>query len=51
LYSYPKVGVNKNYRAILVEPIQNKIYFAGEAYHPVYYQSIHGAFETGVIVG
>ena len=37
LYSYPLVGAPKDYRNILFEPIDNKIYFAGEAYHNKYY--------------
>lgn len=29
------------------EPIDNKIYFAGEAFHSIYYQTLHGAVESG----
>lgn len=34
-------------RDIMREPIDNKIYFAGEAFHSIYYQTLHGAVESG----
>ena len=47
LYSYPKTGQLANYRDLMREPIDNKIYFAGEAFHSIYYQTLHGAVESG----
>ena len=46
-YSYATVGMG-NARAILAEPVQNKIFFAGEATHLEGHNStVHGAMETG----
>ncbi|CAD8115172.1 unnamed protein product [Paramecium primaurelia] len=48
LYSYPMSGIDDNYRQIISAPHQNRLYFAGEAYHPIYYSTIHGAYESGI---
>lgn len=46
-YSYQKVGGNMNNRVELGKPINNKIFFAGEATHSTGKSgSIHGAMET-----
>lgn len=35
-------------RAILATPIDGRIFFAGEATHPRFFSTAHGAYETGV---
>jgi lysine-specific histone demethylase 1B len=51
MYSFPLAGISHNYREVIKEPIDDKIYFCGEAYHSVYWATIHGAMETGIEVG
>ncbi len=47
-YSYPSVGEG-NAREVLAAPLDNKLYFAGEATHTKgHFASIHGAMETGL---
>jgi monoamine oxidase len=38
-------------RAVLVEPVGNRIFFAGEACSLESFSTAHGAFETGVAAG
>lgn len=46
-YSYPKPG-SEGAREILAAPIDNKVYFAGEATHTEgHFGTVHGAMETG----
>jgi len=46
-YSFDKVGVG-NARSIAAEPVDRKLYFAGEAMNlNGHHQSVHGAIETG----
>ena len=46
-YSYPLVGSNESTRKVLAEPIDNKIFFAGEATnYNGHHQTVHGAIET-----
>ncbi|MEQ8241359.1 MAG: NAD(P)/FAD-dependent oxidoreductase [Cyclobacteriaceae bacterium] len=46
-YSYDKVGIG-NARTIAAEPVEDKLYFAGEAMNlNGHHQSVHGAIETG----
>lgn len=45
-YSYNKVGMKKNAREILEEPVENKVYFAGEAITDSF-ASTHGAYFSG----
>ena len=35
-------------RPILAAPVENRIFFAGEATHPTFYSTVHGAWESGV---
>ena len=35
-------------RATLAAPVENRIFFAGEATHPHLYSTVHGAWETGL---
>ncbi|MEM6278012.1 MAG: NAD(P)/FAD-dependent oxidoreductase [Verrucomicrobiota bacterium] len=48
-YSYPKVGAGKNVRAVAARPVQDRVYFAGEAMnlrgHP---STVHGAMESAL---
>ncbi|THD58296.1 NAD(P)/FAD-dependent oxidoreductase [Phenylobacterium sp.] len=34
-------------RAILAAPVENRLFFAGEATHPHLYSTVHGAWESG----
>ena len=34
-------------RAVLMEPIAERLYLAGEAVHPTWFSTIHGAWESG----
>lgn len=46
-YSYSKVGIG-NARNIAAEPVDNKLFFAGEAMNVNgHHQTVHGAVETG----
>ena len=46
-YSYSKVGIG-NARSIAAKPIDNKLFFAGEAMNlNGHHQTVHGAIETG----
>ncbi len=35
-------------RAILAAPVEDRIFFAGEATHPHFFSTAHGAYETGL---
>jgi hypothetical protein len=37
----------ENSREIAREPIDNTVFFAGEAFHQKHFATIHGAIETG----
>jgi monoamine oxidase len=45
-YSYAKPG-HADDRAVLAAPVDNRIFFAGEACSPHYFSTVHGAYETG----
>ncbi|MEP5731632.1 MAG: NAD(P)/FAD-dependent oxidoreductase [Sulfitobacter sp.] len=45
-YSYAKPG-GANARRILAKPIENKMFFAGEATMTHTYSTVHGAFQSG----
>ncbi|MCB0035148.1 MAG: FAD-dependent oxidoreductase, partial [Anaerolineales bacterium] len=47
-YSYSKVGSEVSDRATLAEPVNGRLFFAGEATHPHYFGTVHGAYETGI---
>ena len=46
-YSYAEVGAWTE-RAVLAAPVDNRLFFAGEACSPHRYSTAHGAFETGI---
>jgi monoamine oxidase len=45
-YSYALPG-HADDRARLAEPIDNRLFFAGEACSPHFFSTAHGAYETG----
>ncbi|MBK8906201.1 MAG: FAD-dependent oxidoreductase [Anaerolineaceae bacterium] len=47
-YSFDQVGQRPDDRQTLAEPINQQLFFAGEATHPHFYATVHGAYETGV---
>lgn len=47
-YSYQKVGSLPTDRQTLAQPLHNTLFFAGEATHPHYYSTVHGAYESGL---
>ncbi|MEL6257520.1 MAG: FAD-dependent oxidoreductase, partial [Pseudomonadota bacterium] len=47
-YSYLAAGSGEADRAILAEPIGDRVFFAGEALNPNYQSSVHAAHESGV---
>lgn len=47
-YSFDQVGQKPNDRKILAKGVNGRLFFAGEATHPHYYATVHGAYETGV---
>jgi monoamine oxidase len=46
-YAYAKPGASSA-RAVLASPVDNRLFFAGEACSTARYSTAHGAFETGV---
>jgi monoamine oxidase len=46
-YSYARPG-HADDRAILAEPVDHRIFFAGEATSPNFFSTVHGAHETGL---
>ena len=47
-YSYSTVGMKKSDRSKAAEPIDDKLFFAGEAMNTNgHFQTVHGAMETG----
>jgi monoamine oxidase len=48
-YSYAQPGA-RHQRASLAEPIDEKIYFAGEATSADYYSTVHGAYFSAAAV-
>jgi len=46
-YTSPTLGTNLQTRIDLAAPIQNKVFFCGEATNPKSYMTMHGAMETG----
>lgn len=47
-YSSDQVGQLPTDRQILAQPVGKRLFFAGEATHPHFYATVHGAYETGV---
>ena len=46
-YSHARVG-RADARAVLAQPVENRLWFAGEACSPHAFSTAHGAWETGV---
>jgi monoamine oxidase len=49
-YSFDQIGQLPTDRQTLAQPIGQQLFFAGEATHPHFYATVHGAYETGVKV-
>ncbi|RME56822.1 MAG: FAD-dependent oxidoreductase [Caldilineae bacterium] len=47
-YSFARLGMEPGDRAALAAPVGDRLFFAGEATHPHYWATVHGAYETGV---
>ncbi len=47
-YSYNKVGQHEEDRIELGRPVDDRLYFAGEATHPHFFGTVHGAYESGI---
>jgi monoamine oxidase len=47
-YSFAQVGAQPGDRAALGQPVAGRLFFAGEAVHPRYFGTVHGAYETGI---
>lgn len=47
-YSYIARQAEEDYFKILAEPIDHKLFFAGEATHSDAYGTVHGAYESGI---
>jgi monoamine oxidase len=47
-YSSDQVGQLPTDRQTLAQPIGQQLFFAGEATHPHFFATVHGAYETGV---
>ncbi|MEM7537141.1 MAG: NAD(P)/FAD-dependent oxidoreductase [Chloroflexota bacterium] len=47
-YSFDKVGQQAGDRRALAASVANRLFFAGEATHPHYHSTVHGAYETGI---
>ena len=47
-YSFDQIGQRPGDRRLLAEPVGERLFFAGEASHPHYYATVHGAYETGI---
>jgi monoamine oxidase len=46
-YSYAKPG-HADDRSVLAEPVDGRIFFAGEATSSNFFSTVHGAYETGI---
>lgn len=49
-YSFVAKGAQQRDRLTLGAPIDNRVYFAGEAVHPNYNSTVHAAYESGITV-
>jgi monoamine oxidase len=47
-YSFQKLGCRKDDRQLLAAPVAARLFFAGEATHPKYFGTVHGAYSSGV---
>ena len=48
-YSYLAKGSDQSDRHRLAEPVDDRLFFAGEAVHPTRNSTVHAAFESGLI--
>lgn len=48
-YSYIAKGARKRDHRRLAEPIEDTVFFAGEACHPKYNSTVHAAYESGIM--
>ena len=46
-YSFTAVGSGEADREVLAEPIDGRLWFAGEAAHPTQHSTVHGAGSSG----
>jgi monoamine oxidase len=46
-YSYARPG-HAGDRAVLAAPVDNRVFFAGEATSPNFFSTVHGAYESGL---
>ena len=46
-YSYFANGSNRSDSRALVKPLEDRVFFAGEACHPKYNSTVHAAYESG----
>jgi monoamine oxidase len=47
-YSFDQIGQRVEDRKVLAQPVRERLFFAGEATHPHFHSTVHGAYETGV---
>ena len=47
-YSFDQMGQLPEDRRTLAQSVNNQLFFAGEATHPHFYATVHGAYETGI---
>ncbi|KAL4472557.1 hypothetical protein ABPG74_018506 [Tetrahymena malaccensis] len=47
VYSYPSLNLG-SYRSVLAQPVNNQLFFAGEATDPKYFATMNGALDTGI---
>lgn len=47
-YSFNAVGSTPNMRKALAAPLEGRVFFAGEAAHPAYFATAHGAYLSGL---
>jgi monoamine oxidase len=47
-YSYISVGAKTEYYDALARPIDDRVFFAGEATHRTYPGTVHGAYLSGI---
>jgi len=47
-YTYLPHGISSDMFLQLAKPVEDTLFFAGEATHPLRYASVHGAYESGL---
>lgn len=47
-YSFNRLGMSANTRKELAEPVNGKLFFAGEATSQYYFGTVHGAYNSGL---